>query len=150
MATSGTTTCSTQALHKRAHRQTHGTWHIAETCSLRCPGHRVEAHAHPRTHAAAPAQQHRPSSGAAVGDRQRCLLPDETSLAIGGDLAGRWRRPLVPGCWLPADRLPADHAAGGPAHPAGRRRTSPVKKGLQRESRNPSIKTQAGGVDLKT
>ena len=29
--TSGTATCSTQALHKRAHRQTHGTWRIATT-----------------------------------------------------------------------------------------------------------------------
>ena len=69
--TSGTATCSTQALHKRAHRQTHGTWRIAATCSLRYPGRRAEAHAHPCTHAAAPAQQHRHQQQAATADGSR-------------------------------------------------------------------------------
>ena len=69
--TSGTATCSTQALHKRAHRQTHGTWRIAATCSLRCPGRSAEAHAHPCTHAAAPAQQHRHQQQAATADGSR-------------------------------------------------------------------------------
>ena len=63
-----TATC-TQALHTRAHSQTHG----GATYSLRCPRRRVEAYTHPRTHTAAPTHQHHPSgssggtSGAAVG-----------------------------------------------------------------------------------
>jgi hypothetical protein len=43
----------------------------------------------------------------------------------------RWRRSLVPGCWLPADRLPADHAPRTGAPGCGRN-----KKGLEREIRS--------------
>eukprot|EP01049_Picozoa_sp_SAG25_P021825 SAG25_NODE_8326_length_427_cov_16.579268_1_plen_121_part_10 len=49
--------------HRRWHADTaHAntqtdTRRIAATYSPRCPGHRAETHAHPRTHAAAPAQR---------------------------------------------------------------------------------------------
>eukprot|EP01047_Picozoa_sp_COSAG01_P126886 COSAG01_NODE_56087_length_320_cov_3.565611_1_plen_64_part_10 len=48
---------NTQTLHARARRQT-DIGRIAATYILRRPGRQSEAHAHPRTHAAAPTHQH--------------------------------------------------------------------------------------------